>query len=427
MGWPSDFADRAEPRFGSSERPARLVAASVFVVLGFSSIVMTEPAICDVLFVPVLALALLTVHMLSPRRLPGVILASMVVFILANYASVIPSRDWDYEHAWFYLAVTVYMLVYAAFFACFVGKYGDHAMNLVRNGYALAAVIAGLIGVLAVLGLVPNREMFFRDASMVRVQSTFKDPNVFAPFLVGAIFLTLVPLVHAERVKARHLVVVGLSLAGVALSFSRGAWAHLAFSLVLFVALEVLVIGDRRANRRLRAGFLLGLPIMVGGVVFLLLNTGLDSYLLDRLHLQSYDATRFGNQAQSLELVDRTLFGLGPGQYGPPRFTQDVHNVYIKVLVENGVIGLLSFGTLLFASVFYGMAGVFRRGPFAGEYAASVSVLVGIMVESMVIDTLHWRHLFLFIGLPIGLTLYERFRPAEPAPSFFLQSRDGAL
>ena len=41
------------------------------------------------------------------------------------------------------------------------------------------------------------------------------------------------------------------------------------------------------------------------------------------------------------------------------------------------------------------------RGALVG-----VAVMVGALVESMVIDTLHWRHLFFFLGVGLGLSCW---------------------
>jgi hypothetical protein len=38
---------------------------------------------------------------------------------------------------------------------------------------------------------------------------------------------------------------------------------------------------------------------------------------------------------------------------------------------------------------------------------------MGTLVESCIIDTLHWRHLFLVLSIPVGLWLYESRQRAE--------------
>jgi len=407
--------------------PSRLVTMAILIQLGASSVVMVEPALCDILFPPVFALTLITGHMLSPFRMPKVLLASLGLFILANYVSLFGARGWGYGESITYMAVTIYLLLYVVFLAGFLGKFGEPGMRVVRDGYQIAAVIAAGIGILASLHVLPNSQMFFRDASMVRVQSTFKDPNVFAPFLIGAIFLSLPPLIHLRRLQIRHLVVIGLSLAGVTVAFSRGAYVHFAVSIVVFLALQFLVIREQRANRRIVAGIILVVPLLFLAIGYLLMSTDLGAYGSERLTLQSYDQRRFSNQIASLSVAAENVWGIGPGQYGRPRFIQDVHNNYLKILVENGVMGLFAYLAMIVTSLFYGFAGVLRRGRFAATQAACVAVVLGLLVENMVIDTLHWRHFFVFLGIPIGLTLYERALETGPdAESPVLHSPAGA-
>jgi len=404
-----------DERWDGSIAPAPLFALAVTVLLALSSVVYNEPAPSDLLFPPILAIALVTGHMLSPLRMPGIFLGSMALFLLANYGSLISAWEWDVGYSWYYLAVTFYMLAYFVFFAGFVGRFGGRGIRILCDGYLLAAMLTASIGVLAAFHVLPNSEMFFRDGAMMRIKSTFKDPNVFAPFLVGAILLGLSVLVHARRVQVRYLIVVAFSLAGVMLAFSRGAWVHLVASLSVYLVLEVFVVRAPQVKRRLVGGLTIVSPLLIGGLVVLVLSTDLGSYLVDRLAYQAYDNERFGNQRFALELADRSLFGIGPGQYTFPRFPLDIHNLYLRVLVENGLIGLLALLAFLASSVFYGLAGVFRRGPYVGMYTASVAVIIGILVESMVIDTLHWRHFFFFLSIPVGLSMFERSLTAEPA------------
>jgi len=57
---------------------------------------------------------------------------------------------------------------------------------------------------------------------------------------------------------------------------------------------------------------------------------------------------------------------------------------------------------------------VMRRGAHAGLYAACLAISAGILTESFVIDTIHWRHLFVFLAVPIGLAMYERAQARIP-------------
>jgi hypothetical protein len=50
------------------------------------------------------------------------------------------------------------------------------------------------------------------------------------------------------------------------------------------------------------------------------------------------------------------------------------------------------------------------RGPYQDVYVCCIAILAGILVNSLVIDSLHWRHFFLFLAIPVGLARYERWR-----------------
>jgi hypothetical protein len=49
-----------------------------------------------------------------------------------------------------------------------------------------------------------------------------------------------------------------------------------------------------------------------------------------------------------------------------------------------------------------------RDWPFRDSAIVVFSSLVGIAAESMIIDTLHWRHFFLLLGMMSGLTILMR-------------------
>ena len=146
---------------------------------------------------------------------------------------------------------------------------------------------------------------------------------------------------------------------------------------------------------------------MIAGVVALQ-TTDLTDYFVDRLSFQEYDNNRFGVQGEVMSTAAVTPLGIGPGQWNKSRYPQAVHNTYLRVWVENGFVGLVGYLTFLGGWFMITWSGLKRRGPYAPYYIAAASVVAGVLVESMVIDTLHWRHFFLFLALPVGLTAYEQ-------------------
>jgi hypothetical protein len=153
--------------------------------------------------------------------------------------------------------------------------------------------------------------------------------------------------------------------------------------------------------------------ILVGAPLtgWYLRDTGLGDFFSQRITLQQYDDKRFGTQLEALSRLDEFPLGVGPG-YAAPVLGQNTHNVYVNVLFEYGVLGGISFYLFVLTTIWIALSGVLRRGPYSMLYATFLAILTGVLVNSMVIDTLHWRHLFLFLALPIGLARYERAQSA---------------
>jgi O-antigen ligase len=115
-----------------------------------------------------------------------------------------------------------------------------------------------------------------------------------------------------------------------------------------------------------------------------------------------------------VELFKSYPLGIGPGQFedysldyqksmggAMLRLTPSAHNFYLRVLAENGIIGLtLVIGALATASLVLVKS---RRIIYSSDISWIFSCLVGIVVQSFVIDTLHWRHFWILFGFLISL------------------------
>jgi O-antigen ligase len=142
------------------------------------------------------------------------------------------------------------------------------------------------------------------------------------------------------------------------------------------------------------------------------------AFLQERAQLQSYDIDRFGAQRLGLQIGQSHPIGIGPGQFESAA-PISAHSTYVRVLAEQGVPGLavllcLLVGTLWLA-VRNTIAGVTAYGIGSG---ALLAVWVGLLVNSVVVDTLHWRHLWLVAGLIWAASVAHRGPgSAHAAPS----------
>jgi hypothetical protein len=122
--------------------------------------------------------------------------------------------------------------------------------------------------------------------------------------------------------------------------------------------------------------------------------------------VQSYDSGsstgRFNLQAVAVEEVLDNPLGMGP--YGfQEKYGLQQHNVYLQVLLVNGWAGGAAYIALVIMTLVIGLRTSLIRTPWQPYLIASYGAFVGEAAESAIIDSDHWRHFFLLLGLVWGL------------------------
>jgi O-antigen ligase len=267
--------------------------------------------------------------------------------------------------------------------------------RIVARGSVVAATTSATLGLLALVTPLPGSSVMVNGG---RVRALFQDPNVFGPFLVPAALILLeeavTPRLFRLKRSTKVLLVILLAVASL-LSYSRGAWANLAVGAVVLL----LVLALRRGGGRKVLAVILGGAVAAVLVGSALNMTGQTKVVGERAHLQSYDADRFGAQRVGIELAQRYPLGVGPGQFERSA-PLSAHSTYIRVLGEQGLPGLIVF--LAFAITTLGVAvanAVAGRGTYGIGSAALLGAWSGLLVNSFVIDTLHWRYMWLIAAL----------------------------
>jgi O-antigen ligase len=364
------------------------------VALGFllMGVVQVEPAPPDAVLAVVIAVALVTGRF-DPGRVPLAVGGLLGVLIALNLLSALEAIDAAAAAGFF--AITLYLAVFSVWLAGYVSSRG-RARSVVL-AYVVGAVGSALLGSLALLAPIPGREAFLLDGCC-RAQALFKDPNVFGPFLVPAVLILMEELVRPRlfrRWRALQAIALAILALGVVFSFSRAAWLNLGVGLaVMLLALMARPGGGREARG------VLAVAIAVGGIAFVtLVATGSLDFLSERASLQSYDPSRFQAQQTGAELAERFPLGVGPGQF-------DVlvplasHNTYIRVLAEQGLLGLVTLLALVLVTlVLAGRNAVLGRDTHGLGSAALLGAWCGLLANSLFIDTLHWRHLWIVAAL----------------------------
>ena len=162
-----------------------------------------------------------------------------------------------------YVAVSFYLGMTAVIYACLFSEGNLTRLGILRRAYFIAAFIASLIGIAGYFGYFPTATL------CARARSTFKDPNVFGPFLVLPLVMLLQTIV-GPALKLRHIFLFCVMGFALLLTFSRGAWAHFALSAGIVLLLTFLTAHDVRARFRLMvlsAVAVLSLTAFVAGAV----------------------------------------------------------------------------------------------------------------------------------------------------------------
>jgi hypothetical protein len=364
--------------------------AAVAVGFVLLAVVFVEPAPTDVVLAVVIAVAFATGRFAFNRVPPAAVVLIGVFLALNLLASV---EVVDAGRAAEFLSTTVYLCVFAVWVASYVDS--SRRARLVVRAYLVAALFSTLLVLAALVLPVPGQDIFTIGK---RGLALFKDPNVFGPFLVPAALIVLEELLTPRLLRSRSVaklaMFVLLSL-GVLFSYSRAAWLNLGVG----VGVLLLVLALRRggAVRALKVLVVLGLA--TAAVAATVAATDSADFLDERARFQSYDAARFSGQRVGLGVAEQYPLGIGPGQY--ETFASiSAHSTYVRTLAEEGFVGLFALVLLLLVTFYWAAQNVMRgRNPYGIGSAALLATWAGLLANSFFIDSIHWRHLWLFAGL----------------------------
>jgi hypothetical protein len=363
------------------------------VAIGFLLLaaVRFEPGPADLLFAVAIAVALVT-GQFDLRRIPLIATALIGVFLTINVLSAIEVVD--VPRAARFLFITFYLGLFALWLAGYARS--ERRSRLILHAYLAAAVASAVVGSLALFLPFPGHEVFVFAGQ--RAQGFFKDPNVFGPFLIPAA-LMLIEETFSPRLlgisRPTKVALVAILTLGVFLSYSRGAWLNFAVAL----AVMFLVIGLRRGGGRKAIILLLWILFAVGTAIAVAAVTDSIAFLEERARLHDYDVARFGAQKSSVELAWAHPIGIGPGQFEVAS-PVSAHSLYVRALVEGGLLALLTVLALSIVTLAWAARdAVLGRRVYGLGSAALLGAWCGLLANSLVIDTLHFRHLWVVAAL----------------------------
>ena len=418
QGASPDFRPTTLQRFG---------LALVWLGVASGAVVFSEPAPVDLLTIGLIAFLPMVGLVAVP---PALWLVTAVWAVCGACALLACSFAPDLAKAATHTGVSIYL--YAAFFmfAAFVAKRPLAHTKLILDAYLWAAFIAGLAGVVGYFNLFPGAfELFTRYG---RATGTFKDSNVYGPFLIPALLYALHKVLNepARRTIVPAVMLMFLSFA-ILLSFSRGAWFNAVVGIAFYMYFSFVFAPSNRQRVKL---VLLGAAALVtaaGVLVVAARSEGISELLSHRAALtQDYDVGpqgRFGGQEKAKGLILANPFGIGAQVFAAVHHHEEPHNVYLVMFLNAGWLGGLAFAAIVWLTALWGLRHAMLRTLTQPLFVIVYAAFLGNALEGFIIDIDHWRHLHLEMAIVWGLRLADRTNVAARHALAPVGRRDGRL
>jgi len=398
----------------------RLIGSGVLAFGVFlSGFVISEPAPYEVLMVAQVAIWFLMGLKIS--RTTGGLLAFLLVFNAGGLLSLTVMKT-NFGGGLIYIAVSIFLALSAVFYSAVIEDRHTR-LRLMFQAWVAAAILTSLLGILGYFHAFPGAEAFTR---FDRAKGAFQDSNVFGPFLVAPALYLMHGLL-TQKLSAAPLRSIGLLILvlGIFLSFSRAAWAMFAFASVMLVFIMLLKERSGAFRVKIIVLSLAAVVMIVAALVIALQSEQVSQLLSSRTKLvQDYDGGHLGrferHKIGFLMAMEKPL-GIGPLVFSTI-FPEDEHNTWLKSLTTYGWIGFVSWIGMTVTTLFSGFRFLLRDRPWQPFLMIAWITYFGHALIGNVIDTDHWRHFYILIGVIWGCVALERRHQREQASSHGLKS-----
>lgn len=394
-----DFAlATAAPRPTAAFRE-RLLLVVLYIVILTSSVVFIEPSPHDGLM-----LLLAVVCVAAGVRFDRLLALLVALLVLFNFGGLLSLLNVVGQQKTIqYTGTSIYLACAAILFAAVLSHETMPRMATIRAAYILTAVITSCAGIAGYFSLFPHAHDLFTDYD--RALGTFKDPNVFGPFLIWP-SLVLIERMLTRRISMIDVLSLGIMLVGLLLSFSRGAWFHFSVSCLIMTILSLLTAPTSRTRMRILVMAGIGAGAIAVFAAILLSFDAIAHMFRERAQLLQYYDVGSGGRFRLQELALGALVdfpnGMGPFEFSVVHGTQQ-HNVYLQAFLVYGWLGGVAYLVLLGATLMVGLHAVPSRTPWQPYLICAYATFIGEVLEGFVIDSDHWRHFYLLLGMIWGM------------------------
>ncbi|MCB1413741.1 MAG: O-antigen ligase domain-containing protein [Xanthobacteraceae bacterium] len=403
----------APPTSLVAPRVAALQRLLMWLIGCSGAIVFIEPSPYEIA-----TLLAIVVTVATGLRLRLALMPLLALLFLINIGySISAAHLLDQKQIVNWILTSWYMAITAVFFAMVIADDTVARLDMLRRGLIFGAVIASVAGIVGYFNLLPGTHRLFTLYD--RAMGPFKDPNVFSAYLILPALFVLQSVVSDRFGKAtRSAVVLGIIALALLLAFSRAAWGQLVITSAFMLLLMVLTSQSNKQRSRIVVTALIAVAAAAVLLMVLLSFSSIDTLFKERASFdQSYDEGRFGRFGRHILGAQMALglpTGIGPLQFRT-YFPEDTHNSYLNAFMSGGWLSGICYPALVFTTVLLGFRYLFVRVPWQRAYLAIFSAFLGTVGESFIIDTDHWRHFFLMMGLMWGMFVAAQMHLANSA------------
>jgi O-antigen ligase len=373
-------------------------AGAVGLGVLLSGFVIREPAPYEIYMA-----GLIAVWGLFGLRISKPVVPLLILLVTFNVGGMISMTQMsDLADTPLYLAVSLFLAFSAVFFAS-VTEAQPSLYKLIFQAWTVSAVVTATLGIAGYFHAFPGAEVF---TLYDRAAGAFQDPNVFGPFLVAPATYMLYRLMTGSIARMPlYAVPLLLLVGGIFFSFSRGAWGLFAAAAILLIGALFLQSMSGRFRLRIVVMSVVAVGLLLLAIVVILQIPGVGEFFSSRARLeQDYDSARLGRFARyaiGFQLALEHPLGIGPLVFGTI-YGEDTHDIWLKSLMDYGWLGFVSWVSMVCWTIAAGFKLLFRNRPWQPYFLCAYVVFVGHVFLGSIIDTDHWRHFFMLLGMVWG-------------------------
>jgi hypothetical protein len=378
----------------------QLLNWAVWVMFAISFVVYVEPAPTDALFAVVIILFAFMKIEAAVCVMP--LLFMLVLYNFGGFLSYVQAPP--QPKALMFIVTSAYMALSAVVFALYVAANPMKHLEIIGAAWSIGAVIASIFGMIDYFNL-PTP--FPLQVMPGRATGLFKDPNVFSTYIIFPMIFMLQKLIYGtSRRPVLIAVALAITILGLFLSFSRGAWANFIMAAAMLCFFTFILFNSDRLRVRLFIYIVGGLIFATIAFLILMSIPQVRDMFAARFSLvQSYDAGetgRFGNQVRSIPELLKLPLGYGPFVF-PMIYGQNPHNVFLNAFACYGWLGGVTYFVLIISTLMIGLRTIFTRTPWQALSITVFCSLASVIFQGVQIDTEHWRHFYWMLGIMWGL------------------------